>query len=103
METNVNFKECKCCGRTLPIYSFKLSRYGDRVSVCTECATKKMRENKEKKRIEEAIKVREQAQKDAEVKTTLSSFTPRQLMEELARRGYKGELTYVQKIDITNF
>jgi ribosome-binding protein aMBF1 (putative translation factor) len=99
METKI----CKDCGRELPIKMFKKTRYGDRVSVCTECATKKMRENKEKKRIEEAIKVREQARIDAEVKTTLSSFTPRQLMEELARRGYKGELTFVQKIDITNF
>lgn len=37
--------------------------------------------------------------------TDLSRFTPRQLMEELARRGYKGELTYVrvERIDITHF
>ena len=35
----------------------------------------------------------------------LSRFTPRQLMEELAKRGYKGELTYVrvERIDITHF
>ena len=35
----------------------------------------------------------------------LSRFTPRQLMEELARRGYKGELTYtrVERINISNF
>lgn len=37
--------------------------------------------------------------------TDLSRFTPRQLMEELAKRGYKGELTYVrvERIDITHF
>ena len=37
--------------------------------------------------------------------TELSRFTPRQLMEELAKRGYKGELTYVrvERIDITHF
>ena len=37
METKV----CKDCGRELPITSFKLSRYGVRVAVCTECAVKK--------------------------------------------------------------
>lgn len=100
MET---MKRCKDCGRELPIEMFKKTRYGDRVSVCTECATRKLRENKEKKRMEMAMEARQQAQKDAEVKTALSQFTPRQLMEELARRGYKGELTFVQKIDITNF
>ena len=30
----------------------------------------------------------------------LSDYTPRQLIEELRRRGYKGTLTYVQTIDI---
>lgn len=96
-------KTCKDCGRELPISYFKKTRYGDRVSVCTECATRKMRENKEKKRMETVIKMRQEAQKEAEVKTALGQFTPRQLMEELARRGYKGELTFVQKIDITHF
>lgn len=35
--------------------------------------------------------------------STLSGFTPRQLMTELAKRGYKGKLYYTQEIDITNF
>ena len=33
----------------------------------------------------------------------LDSFSPRDLMNELARRGYKGKLQYLQEIDITNF
>ena len=94
---------CKDCGRELPIENFKKTRWGDRVSVCIDCDTRKRRENKEKKRIEMDMRVKEQARIDAEVKTALSTFTPRQLMEELARRGYKGELTFVQKIDITHF
>lgn len=33
----------------------------------------------------------------------LESYTPRQLMEELARRGYRGTLTYTETrtIDLT--
>ena len=101
METKI----CKDCGRELPIERFKKNRYGVPVSVCIDCDTRKRRENKEKKSMEYAMAMQERlkAQKDEEIKTTLSQFTPRQLMEELARRGYKGELTYVQKIDITNF
>ena len=101
METKV----CRDCGRELPIERFKRNRYGDRVSVCIDCDTRKRRENKEKKSLEYAMAMQERlkAQKDEALKTTLSQFTPRQLIEELARRSYKGELTYVQKIDITNF
>lgn len=32
----------------------------------------------------------------------LSAFTPRQLMQELHRRGYEGELTYTCRIKISN-
>ncbi len=34
---------------------------------------------------------------------TIDKFTPRELMEELARRGYAGKLTYTATIDIRNF
>ena len=40
----------------------------------------------------------EQAEQD---KNDLSRFTPRQLMEELWRRGYDGELTFVQKTKLS--
>lgn len=38
-------------------------------------------------------------------KPAMEQMTSRQLMEELARRGYKGTLEYTQvkRIDITNF
>lgn len=42
-------KVCRCCGRELPISNFKTTRWGGKVSVCTECATTKLRENKQKK------------------------------------------------------
>lgn len=98
METT---KICRDCGRELPIERFKRNRYGERVSVCLDCDTRKRRENKEKKRLRAAMDARQLMLKEEEDKTALSTFTPRQLMEELARRGYKGELTFVQKIDIT--
>ena len=102
METT---KICKDCGRELPIENFKRTWKGTRVNTCTECATKKLRENKEKKREEQKQKEFEQARINNEAKTALATFTSRQLMEELARRGYKGQLEYtrIEKIDITNF
>ena len=33
----------------------------------------------------------------------LSNYSPRDLMMELANRGYRGKLTYQQVIDINNF
>ena len=96
-------KVCKCCGRELPINCFKMTRWGTRVSVCTECANQKARDNKIlKHQEEERFKALEDAKK-SERQKILESYTPRELMEELARRGYTGELTYTMKIDITNF
>lgn len=34
---------------------------------------------------------------------TLDKYSPRELMQELARRGYEGRLTYKQVIDIQDF
>ena len=99
METKI----CKTCGRELSVENFKKTRWGDRVNVCTECAVKKMRENKSRKEaemVQEKIRVRRETE---ERRSVLESYTARELMEELARRGYRGELTYVHKIDITNF
>lgn len=96
-------KSCTCCGQVKTLDHFKLTRWGTRVNVCTECAIQKARDNKlRKKQEEETEKANEDAKKN-ERKKMLEQFTPRELMEELARRGYTGELTYTMKIDITNF
>jgi len=97
METKI----CKDCGRELPIERFKRNRYGERVSVCLDCDTRKRRENKQKKLMEKAMEERQKTLKEEEVKSELSAYNSRQLMAELARRGYEGELTFLQKIDIT--
>mgnify|MGYP006896759018 CR=1 FL=1 len=89
MET---MKNCKDCGRELPETQFKKTRWGTRASVCNECANAKRKLSVESK-TEDARKMR------------LSEFEPRELMEELARRGYEGKLTFTRviTIDITNF
>lgn len=94
---------CKRCGRELPEENFKLSRFGTRVKVCTECATQVRHENSiKKKQAAEIERVRaENASKNK--KEILKQFTPRELMSELADRGYKGNLSYTQVIDICNF
>lgn len=96
-------KSCTCCGQVKTLDHFKLTRWGTRVNVCTECANQKARDNKIRKHQEEEMaKAREDAKK-SERQKMLESYTPRELMNELARRGYTGELTYTMKIDITNF
>ena len=87
---------CKECGRTLPETAFKTTRWGTKAGVCTECVTAKMKAQataKHEKDVTDARSLR------------LRDFTPRELMEELAARGYKGTLTYTvtQTIDITDF
>jgi len=87
-------KTCKCCGRTLDIRNFKITRYGTRVGVCTECATNKLRENKQKRLDEQKQKVEDMRAETRQL--CLADFTPRELMLELKRRGYEGTLTYVE-------
>lgn len=85
-------KICKKCGRSLPVANFKMTHWGKHAAVCNECAT--------------AARMSNVAKKEANFKELrLSDFTPRELMEELARRGYEGKLTYthIETIDITNF
>lgn len=98
-------KVCRRCGRELSIDNFKLTRYGTRVGICTECANTKMHDNRvRKQQHDEMEKARENAEKNERQKV-LEQYTPRELIEELARRGYKGKLQYTQVhvIDIENF
>lgn len=98
-------KVCKCCGRELPIENFKVTRFRTRASVCNECVNAKMHDNKiRKQQQDEMEKARENAKKNERQKV-LEQYTPRELIEELSRRGYKGKLQYTQVhvIDLENF
>ena len=90
METTVT-KHCPRCGRDLQLDEFyKNSKAKDGLQwMCKDCA-------------KEANKQTPAASKTPS-DNPLSSYTPRQLMEELARRGYKGKLTFTQIIDIEHF
>lgn len=96
METKI----CKHCGKELPLDQYPQRGFG-RLATCRSCIGELAKIGREKKKNERNV--------DEEIanarRARIEQFTARELMEELARRGYKGELTYVkvEKIDITNF
>lgn len=96
METKI----CKCCNRELPIDQFTNTKNG-RHNTCRECRMEHVKEGREKRKREQNL----EAELAKAKSMRLSEFTPRELMEELARRGYKGKLQYVEvhEINIENF
>jgi hypothetical protein len=56
-------------------------------SICKDC-------------ISEYSRIRHIAKQEEKESTPLSKFTPRELIEELRRRGYKGKLQYVYEVVI---
>lgn len=86
-------KVCKCCGRELPLNSFaaNIKSKDGRQNVCRECMSEKQR----------AAHARPKGAKDngkmpepKAVNPELAKFKARELIEELAARGYKGTLEY---------
>lgn len=96
METKV----CECCGRELPLDQFIKRSFG-MSHICKKCNGERIKEARERKK---GAKNLEQELEHAR-QMRLHEFTPRELMEELASRGYKGKLTYthVEEINIENF
>lgn len=92
-------KKCTCCGKELPIEEFAKTGFGV-LTICKPCMVLKRaaghKRNLVAKKLQEELSVARTAR--------LSEFTPRELMEELSRRGYNGKLTYteVHEIDIQN-
>ena len=86
---SIAIKRCKKCGRELPLSHFHHdSRLKDGLkNACKECQALYTRDFYAKK-------------KEEKESTPLSKFTPRELIEELRRRGYKGKLQYVYEVVI---
>lgn len=81
METKT--KTCTCCNKELPITKFGVTRKNkDGLNYwCKDC-----------------INAGNQKRTKKDSNPDLVSFTPRQLIEELKIRGYKGTLTFEQRI-----
>lgn len=92
------YKTCRRCGRALPIEQF----YADKKSpdghytYCRECHSEQNKESYARRKERNA----RQTTGEGNVDGSLSAFKPRELIEELRRRGYKGELTYTHKITL---
>ena len=89
METKI----CKKCGRELPISQFKnncLSKDGT-INICKDCYKKALRERKSK-----TEDITPPLTKGCNPE--LSQFTPRELIDELKARGYRGKLSIVRKV-----
>lgn len=82
---------CKCCGRELPEDKFPKLNFGVALT-CYDCISQHKKDARaRKKAAEEAIsKLKENRQ------LQLSEFKPRELIDELKRRGYEGTLTYTE-------
>lgn len=96
-------KICSKCGRLLPLnsfYKYSLNKDG-RQNYCKECTRDIGRERKYRKR-SPIYPPNFNSLPSGGADNPLSSFTPRQLINELASRGYKGHLSYTIDIDINN-
>lgn len=89
-------KTCSKCGRELPASEFnKNNQAKDGLQCrCKECQKEDRKQKSD--RIKRLL---------GGVEKGLSVYSPRELMEELYKRGYRGTLEYteVHKIDISNF
>ena len=82
---------CKCCGKELPLEMFRVSKLG-RFQTCKDCVSENHKKSIAAKKFSEQAK--EEADKARRMR--LSDFTPRELMAELKRRGYKFTMEFVE-------
>lgn len=83
----VETRTCKCCGITKPITKFRKYKENIYSKTCLKCIEKKVHETKENNKYQKVVT-------DSE----LSKFTPRELINELRNKGYKGKLYYTNEI-----
>lgn len=109
MEQNVHTetKVCSKCKRELPTSEFyKASNAKDGFyGYCKECSREQVRKHKMKRRGQMTGLPKNflESASGGGIDNPLSAFSPRELMEELRRRGYRGKLEYTSVIDIENF
>lgn len=91
-------KLCLRCERILPLDSFSKnsSRPDGLQAYCKDCQRQQSQDYKQKR----TVKQRERISNLENGNPKLKDFTPRQLMDELISRGYRGELIYTQKIKL---
>ena len=85
METKI----CSRCGRELPLENFnnKAASEDGKQSYCKDCV--------KAYNMQSAV-----AKKAMQEENPLSAFKPRELIEELRKRGYRGKLQYVYEITL---
>ena len=93
----IKMKVCSRCGSELPLSEFPKSPQcrGGHSGVCKKC--KREQQTDYRRNLAEKARLYDE-------RGGLKDYTPRELMEELARRGYKGTLTYTETrtVDIQN-
>lgn len=85
METKV----CKVCGQELPLSEFRKSLLiPNGIATCKKCVNEKIKKTKLFK------------ETTGSTNGELAKFTPRELIEELKSRGYKGKLYVTRTIEL---
>lgn len=85
METKV----CKVCGQELPLSEFRKSLLvPNGIATCKKCVNEKIKKTKLFK------------ETTGSTNSELTKFTPRELIEELKSRGYKGKLYVTRTIEL---
>lgn len=97
-----SFKKCACCGQQLPLSSFNKSKQSQdgHYTYCRECVSKKNKERYENKKKKKNSSNPIEFHKPVVLNTELSRFQPRELINELRRRGYRGELKFTQVVSL---
>lgn len=107
MTTIGNYKTCTHCKQVKKIEDFGLRQASPdgRQVWCKECMSSVNR-NRTSQRPRVTVKPEALAglnkRGSTDANNSLAEYTPRELMLELKRRGYEGDLTYTAKISLAN-
>lgn len=87
-------KVCTRCGKELPVEQFnRRSSSADGLQTwCKSCQRESQRTSRSNRQLPPPVK--------GDPSSPLAEFTPRQLIEELHNRGYRGELQYLYTIKV---